>query len=129
MFVSLPTGYGKSLCFVLLPRIFDSIRKVVNKSLDLVLVVSPLISLMQDQVASYSALGITAAAWDQDKGNRNKIKNGEVQLMFTSPEALFTSSQWLNILSSDVFQNHLVGSLYKEMVSKLNFMHGCLLLK
>ncbi len=36
VFVSLPTGYGKSLCFVLLPNIFDSIRKVVNKSLVLV---------------------------------------------------------------------------------------------
>ncbi len=69
---------------------------------------------MQDQVASYSALGITAAAWDQDTGRTNKIKNGEVQLMFTSPDALFTSSHWLNILSSDIFQNHLVGFIIDE---------------
>ena len=45
-----------------------------------------------------SALGITAAAWDQD---RNK-KNGEVR------------SQALKLFPMDVFQNHLVGFIIDE---------------
>ncbi len=49
--VSLPTGFGKSLCYILLPRIFDLLRGVENKCV--IIVVSPLIALMKNQVASY----------------------------------------------------------------------------
>ena len=47
VFVSLPTGSGKSLCYCLLPLLFDGSQR---KSI--VVVVSPLISLMKDQVRS-----------------------------------------------------------------------------
>ena len=48
VFVSLPTGSGKSLCFCVLPGVFDEIRKSPGSSL--VIVVSPLVALMKDQV-------------------------------------------------------------------------------
>ena len=54
-FVSLPTGYGKSLCFVLLPLIFDFLH---GRESSLVICVSPLIALMVDQVAKYSSMGL-----------------------------------------------------------------------
>ena len=41
VFVALPTGYGKSLCYMALPWIFDRLRGVTNQSV--VLVVSPLV--------------------------------------------------------------------------------------
>lgn len=47
VFVSLPTGGGKSLCYACLPLVFDSLRSLRQRSI--VLVVSPLNSLMQDQ--------------------------------------------------------------------------------
>ena len=47
VFVALPTGYGKSLCYMALPWIFDRLRGVTNQSV--VLVVSPLVALMADQ--------------------------------------------------------------------------------
>ena len=50
VFVALPTGYGKSLCYMALPWIFDRLRGVTNQSV--VLVVSPLVALMADQVCS-----------------------------------------------------------------------------
>ena len=58
VFVSLPTGYGKSLCYVILPSVFDELWKSDKKSI--VLVVSPLIALMKDQVDSITAMGLSA---------------------------------------------------------------------
>ena len=46
--VSFPTGGGKSLCYSVLPLVFDKLRKTAGQSL--VIVVSPLIALMKDQV-------------------------------------------------------------------------------
>ena len=42
VFVSLPTGYGKSLCYALLPSVFDAKRGLVEKT-SIVMVVSRLI--------------------------------------------------------------------------------------
>ncbi len=53
VFVSLPTGSGKSLCYACLPHVFDALRCRVEETLihhSIVVVVSPLSSLMQDQV-------------------------------------------------------------------------------
>ena len=47
-FVSFPTGYGKSLCYAILPWAFDEVRSIDKKSI--VIVVSPLVSLTMDQV-------------------------------------------------------------------------------
>ena len=59
VFVSLPTGYGKSLCFGLLPCVFDALRGVEKKSI--VLVVCPLVALMKEHVVHFSFMGIPAA--------------------------------------------------------------------
>ena len=48
VFICLPTGSGKSLCFSVLPYAFDYLHKRVGS---IVIVVSPLIALMKDQVS------------------------------------------------------------------------------
>ena len=55
------------------------------------LVVSLLIALMRDQVASITAMGITATyiSDKEDVGRKQAIKNGEFQIIFISPEAPF----------------------------------------
>ena len=100
MFVSLPTGYGKTLCFTLLPPVIDLLRGVKEKSI--VLVVSPLLALMKDQVASISEKGLSLV-FVSDKDStpptmKREIKNGNFQVVFTSPECLFLSMKWKNIL-------------------------------
>ena len=50
-FVSLPTGYGKLLCYAILPWAFDELRN--TKKASIVLVVSGLVSLTTDQVRVY----------------------------------------------------------------------------
>ena len=57
VFVVLPTGYGKSLCYAILPLVFD---KLYKKKGSIAMVVSPLISLMKDQVNEFVSLGLTA---------------------------------------------------------------------
>ena len=52
MFLWLPTGYGKSLCYEVLPFVFDY---QLNRDNSAVLVVSPLLSLMIDQVDAVQA--------------------------------------------------------------------------
>ena len=63
--VCLPTGSGKSLCFALLLNIVDALKAAVGvkyqRSSTLVSI-SPLISLMEDQVASFSTIGIPSIA-------------------------------------------------------------------
>ena len=54
VFVSLPTGSGKSLCFACLPVVFDLLRASAGQK-SIVVVVSPLSSLMQDQVCLHLA--------------------------------------------------------------------------
>ncbi|RXF07270.1 DNA helicase RecQ [Pseudoalteromonas sp. PS5] len=80
--VLLPTGGGKSLCYqvpaVLLPGV--------------TLVISPLISLMQDQVAQLKAQGIAAeyinnsVAWEQQRDIYDRLYNGDITLLYVAPE-------------------------------------------
>src|SRR6266540_1072271 len=80
----LPTGAGKSLCYQV-PALLAS---------GLTLVVSPLISLMQDQVAGLRRRGIAAAYLNSqlDAGQRRTVRaaalEGRVTLLYCAPEGL-----------------------------------------
>jgi len=81
----LPTGGGKSFCY----QIPAMLREGVG------LVVSPLIALMQDQVAALRSAGVSAARLDStiDSQARREILNaareGQLDLLYVSPEGLF----------------------------------------
>ena len=117
VFVSLPTGFGKSLCYILLPRIFDLLRGVENKCI--VIVVSPLIALMKNQVASITKIGLSATyVSDRDtklaSTSEQSVMKGNVSIVFINPEALFISTKWKSILSSDIYRENLVGFIVDE---------------
>ena len=61
VFVSLPTGSGKSLCYGCLPLVYDSLCGNVGGNKSIVIVVSPLKALMQDQVRAFCAKGLESA--------------------------------------------------------------------
>jgi ATP-dependent DNA helicase RecQ len=82
--VVMPTGGGKSLCYQL-PALVSERTAVV---------VSPLISLMQDQAAQLAQMGIPAAvlnssqAASQQSSVMSKASKGEYRLLYLSPERL-----------------------------------------
>lgn len=77
--VLLPTGGGKSLCYQLPSLLFEGPT----------LVISPLISLMQDQVAQANSKGIKSMALRNDQPMNKQLDNiayGNYKLIYCSPE-------------------------------------------
>lgn len=93
----LPTGGGKSLCFQLPALLLEGTA----------LVISPLISLMKDQVDALTEMGIPAARWDstltaEEYGElRRNLRDGRIKLLYLSPE-------------------RLTGESFKEVTAELN---------
>jgi len=57
VFMSLPSGSGKLPCYYILPKVFDILRSPTTSQWS-VMVVSPLITLMKDQVRSMVEKGV-----------------------------------------------------------------------
>jgi len=80
----MPTGAGKSLTYQLPARILDGT----------VLVVSPLISLMKDQVDALQDLGFRAVeinstlVWEERRARLAALREGRYELVYLAPEAL-----------------------------------------
>jgi ATP-dependent DNA helicase RecQ len=86
--VLMPTGGGKSLCYQL-PAL---LRAGVG------VVVSPLIALMQDQVAALQQLGVSAAflnsslAAEDARRVTQQLLRGELQMLYVAPERLLNEN-------------------------------------
>ena len=98
--VLMPTGGGKSICYQIPALIFDGITVVI----------SPLISLMKDQVDALNANGIGADALNSNNDEsendaiRRRAKSGSIKVLYISPERLQREIPWM--------QQHLKVSLF-----------------
>jgi ATP-dependent DNA helicase RecQ len=96
--VVLPTGGGKSLCYQA-PAVLRG---------DTTVVVSPLISLMKDQVDSLRGSGIAAAQIDSSLSPTERsayemdVMQGEIRLLFVSPERLVLTDFYRMLQRIDV---------------------------
>ncbi len=93
--VVLPTGGGKSLCY--------QVPALVREGM--AVVVSPLISLMKDQVDALVSNGVAAAlvnstqSEDQKRDTAARIRSGEIRLLYLAPEKLL-SERTLHFLTT-----------------------------
>ncbi|MFC3393489.1 ATP-dependent DNA helicase RecQ [Brenneria rubrifaciens] len=84
--VVMPTGGGKSLCYQIPALVMDG----------LTLVVSPLISLMKDQVDQLQAYGVPAACLNSTQTREQQFevmagcRTGQIKLLYIAPERLTT---------------------------------------
>ena len=84
VFVCLPTGYCKSLCYALLPIVFDYLlgRK---QGTSIVVCTFPLTALMMEQKYKFITRGISAkfiGELHQDVSGMMLVKDGKVQLVY-----------------------------------------------
>ncbi len=92
--VVMPTGGGKSMCFQL--------PSILCKNLSIV--VSPLVSLMKDQVDALKERGIAAEYINSSLSIKevqdimNKISNNEVKILYVAPER-FKNKYFMNAIS------------------------------
>ena len=90
----LATGYGKSICYQL-PYL------ILKKS---VIIISPLISLMEDQKLKLESLNIPVYCLNSNNSSKQNDKynllNGQSGIIYISPEYLFNSKEFIISLAS-----------------------------
>ena len=109
--VLMPTGGGKSVCFQIPALMMQG----------LTLVISPLIALMHDQVQALKANGVPSAYLNSSlDGNQQavierQVRDGDLKLLYISPEKLFTQGylDWIKSLNISLFavdESHCVST-------------------
>lgn len=103
VFVLMPTGGGKSLCY----QLPGYIQKGVS------IVISPLVSLIQDQVRSIREMGLTAEAMNANTSREDyssilrSIRNNQLLFLFLTPEKLMKSPVLQSFFTS-AYQENLI---------------------
>ena len=117
----LRTGYGKSLIFQLL--VFMDQRRqqklhasVATRTQISLLVISPLTSIIQDQINEVSSMGLSACSLVEKLDDLDSIRSGKYLLVYASPEAATTMKEFLELLKdrSSAFSQNIVGCVVDE---------------
>ncbi|XP_068742331.1 bifunctional 3'-5' exonuclease/ATP-dependent helicase WRN-like [Montipora capricornis] len=106
----LPTGYGKSLIFQLLVLLAKRAGNYAS-----LLVITPLVSIINEQVMEVEAMNLTACNLAQKLGNLEDIEGGNFNVVYASAESA-TDKRLLQSLKKDTtFSSSLVACVVDEL--------------
>ena len=116
VFVSLPTGFGKSVCFQSIPFVMDylgsqSASDVEDKYI-IVLVIEPTAAIMRHQVAMLEAKNISSAFINHEQEDwsvKQAVVDGKTKFVYISPESL-SIPKYRDMLYSNAYQQRLAFS-------------------
>ena len=126
--ISLPTGYGKSMVYTLLPH---ALRLKRNVEKGMVMVVCPLNIIQQDQIMTMTAKGVRACRLSvtcsvttarEEHGLMNweatcsveDVEQGLFDVVFCHPEALFCTKEGRELLESREFRKNIIAVVVDE---------------
>jgi len=113
----LPTGFGKSLLFQLIPGLCVELNKMgfsdYPKS-PIMIVVCPLNALIDCHMKELTRRGISCTCLSGDDGDKDGALAGKHSFIFANPEALILNEKWRQMLQSTVYQENLFGIVADE---------------
>ena len=117
-FVSVPTGYGKTVCYACLPLVFDTLHGH-ELPYSVIIVISPLKALMKEQVLILKAKGLSVIqvsgdSEDMEQDLKANTSKGRYQVIYASPEILLANKEWADVFQSPALRQHLVGIIIDE---------------
>ena len=132
----LPTGFGKSLIFHLLPALFYAKKNGFSKGLvnisSIIVVVSPLNALITNQISKLNTSGIRASALDvkrlSDEQEDNddeydcdfqlcdklELETGHYNIVFAHPESLVSCAEGRKLMHSKPYQENVCAVVVDE---------------
>ena len=115
IFLNLLTGYGKSLIFQCLPIAADALFETPRGS-SVLIVISPLRSLMEDQIRHVNNMGVPSIAITdkEDVEIIQQVMNGNYVLVYGSSECLLSTGSWRSIFDCQSFKEMLIGVAIDE---------------
>lgn len=112
--VNLPTSYGKSLIYQIAPLVASKLRDFSEHCI--IVVISPLVALMRDQVASLQKHAIAAGYVfaEQEQTILTDVERGKYNIVFATPESMLSVNRWRRMLTCEVYKKHLIGVAVDE---------------
>lgn len=118
VFATLPTGSGKSVIFQVLPSLMKYARAGGDYDFPddpVVLIVCPLNALIHDQVSALRKKGLSAAIVGETAETDSLVKKCMFSLVYSSPEALVGSDQWMDALQQQPLRDNIVAIVVDEV--------------
>ena len=112
----LPTGFGKSLIFQLLVFLAKAKgRREGGEGFAAILVITPLTSIIQDQISEISSMGLSGCNLSKKLECLDDIHNGKVDIVYTSAEAA-TDKRFVESLKkmNSLFNKNLAACIVDE---------------
>ncbi|CAB4020232.1 mediator of RNA polymerase II transcription subunit 34-like [Paramuricea clavata] len=104
------TAFNRVLKTFKIESLKESQVEALENGRSIALIISPLTSLMQDQVRYLKSVGISAEFIGDDQMSENAnevVERGECQIVYGSPEAFLSTKTWRAMISNNVYKERL----------------------